>query len=101
MTTSDPGAGKPDPDPRAFSRRSFLKGAGGAAAGSVFATGLANREAKAEPGVRAVPRVEGEVKLTLDINGTAQEVTVEPRTTLLNALRGHCNPPLTGANFER
>jgi xanthine dehydrogenase YagT iron-sulfur-binding subunit len=37
------------------------------------------------------------VELELEINGAKQKVSVEPRTTLLNALRNHCTPPLTGA----
>ncbi|HVS11689.1 MAG TPA: (2Fe-2S)-binding protein, partial [Planctomycetota bacterium] len=32
-------------------------------------------------------------------NGAKQKVKVEPRTTLLNALRNHCEPPLTGAKL--
>jgi xanthine dehydrogenase YagT iron-sulfur-binding subunit len=40
--------------------------------------------------------ISGNVKLTLNINGKDQQVTVEPRTTLLSALRDRLEPPLTG-----
>jgi aerobic-type carbon monoxide dehydrogenase small subunit (CoxS/CutS family) len=38
----------------------------------------------------------GAVSVALDINGRRRDVSVEPRTTLLNALRNHLDPPLTG-----
>jgi xanthine dehydrogenase YagT iron-sulfur-binding subunit len=40
--------------------------------------------------------IAGNVKLTLNINDKSREVTVEPRTTLLSALRDRLEPPLTG-----
>jgi aerobic-type carbon monoxide dehydrogenase small subunit (CoxS/CutS family) len=69
-------------------RRTFLKTAGvGAAATSVAAA--AGREAGATVlGPGAVP-------LSLKVNGEARTVTVEPRVTLLRALRNHLD--LTGA----
>ena len=73
----------------AFSRRSFLKTAGvGAAASTVV--GVAAKATSA-------PTVLGPdaVTLNLKVNGAAQKVTVEPRVTLLEALRDHLD--LTGA----
>ncbi|HVP42860.1 MAG TPA: (2Fe-2S)-binding protein [Terriglobales bacterium] len=74
----------PPPDtPPGISRRSFLKGAGVAAAGTaVLDSGLLAHAA-------IPPRVAGPgaAAITLNINGTARRVTVEPRTTLAEALR--------------
>lgn len=70
------------------SRRLFLKTAGaGAAVTSVAGS----------PPVTAAPIVMGPntVDLTLKVNGTARQVSVEPRVTLLRALRNHLD--LTGA----
>ncbi|HXY40344.1 MAG TPA: (2Fe-2S)-binding protein [Vicinamibacteria bacterium] len=73
----------------AFSRRSFLKTAGvGAAASTVVGVASSATSAPAVLGPDAVA-------LTLKVNGTAQKVTVEPRVTLLEALRDHLG--LTGA----
>jgi xanthine dehydrogenase YagT iron-sulfur-binding subunit len=44
-------------------------------------------------GVRS-PKVPGTMRVTLEINGRAQEIDVDPRTTLLDALREHLH--LTG-----
>ncbi len=77
----------------AFTRRSLFRGAGALAAGSIVAD--AARSAAAAPSVR----LEGALEIELSINGAAQKVKVEPRTTLLNALRNHCSPPLTGAKL--
>ena len=72
----------------AFSRRSFLKTAGvGAAATTMVGVG-AKGEAAQVLGPDAVT-------LSLKVNGTVQKVTVEPRVTLLDALRNHLD--LTGA----
>jgi xanthine dehydrogenase YagT iron-sulfur-binding subunit len=74
----------------ALSRRSFLKGAGGAAAGGLVGQGLA----QAEP--QQVARASGTLEIELAVNGTARKLKVEPRTTLLNALRNHLEPAVTG-----
>jgi len=84
-------ANPPDDDVPAsgVSRRTFLKTAGvGAAATSLIA---------AAPGTPPGPTVLGPeaAPLTLRINGASRTVTVEPRTTLLRALRNHLD--LTGA----
>jgi xanthine dehydrogenase YagT iron-sulfur-binding subunit len=72
----------------AMSRRSFLRATGIAAAGTAVVEeammGLAGSSARAEPAV-AGP---GEVSMTLDVNGIARVVAVEPRVTLADVLRG-------------
>ena len=40
--------------------------------------------------------VSGNIDIVLNVNGQDRKVTVEPRTTLLNALRNNMDPPLTG-----
>jgi len=79
----------PDPGPiGAFSRRSFLKGASVAAvAGSLQAEPRAN--------AGGVLYRAGNHSIVLRINGTDHPVSVEPRTTLLDALRDLLD--LTGA----
>jgi aerobic-type carbon monoxide dehydrogenase small subunit (CoxS/CutS family) len=79
---------------KGFSRRDFLKGAGVAvSAGTMITEGLlgAATAAAADTGV-AGP---GPVPFTLHINGNAHQVQLEPRVTLLDALREHLD--LTGA----
>lgn len=89
-----------DDEKAALSRRRFLRGAGEVAAGGVLAQGLlaatASAAAKAKSVTADVEELEGEVEIELTINGTRQKVKIEPRTTLLNTLRNHCSPPLTG-----
>ncbi len=77
--------------PQGFSRRTFLKSLGLSAA----ATGLVG--AAGEDARAAQPTILGPdpVPLSLTINGRVQTVTVEPRVTLLRALRNHLG--LTGA----
>jgi len=72
-----------------FSRRTFLKTAGAGAAATTV-VGVAQRSA-------AAPQVLGPdaVTLALTVNGVARSVTLEPRVTLLDALRNHLD--LTGA----
>jgi aerobic-type carbon monoxide dehydrogenase small subunit (CoxS/CutS family) len=51
----------------------------------------------AEPNPAALNTViSGEVKLTLQVNDQQRAVTVEPRTTLLSALRDRMEPAVTG-----
>jgi xanthine dehydrogenase YagT iron-sulfur-binding subunit len=74
-----------------FSRRGFLGGMG--VSTGALTTGLLEREAQAEPpanvfGPTAVP-------ITLNINGKPVKLTLEPRVTLLDALRNHLD--MTGA----
>jgi xanthine dehydrogenase YagT iron-sulfur-binding subunit len=67
-----------------LSRRNFLKTVGAGAA----ATGLV-REVAETPTAEAASDVQGpgEVSITLNINGTSEKLSVEPRVTLLDAMR--------------
>ena len=73
-----------------LTRRSFLKGAGGVTAGGV----VGSSAAAALP--QGPVRSSGTIELDLKVDGALKQVKVEPRTTLLNALRNHCDPPVTG-----
>jgi len=72
---------------RGFSRRTFLKSAGAGAA----AAGLTGEAQTAGPAILGPDPV----ALHLRVNGEMQTVQVEPRVTLLHALRNHLD--LTGA----
>jgi xanthine dehydrogenase YagT iron-sulfur-binding subunit len=67
-----------------FSRRSFLKGLG-AGAVATAAAGLRGFAAEETPAAQTLGP--GEVEITLEINGAAHTLRVEPRVTLLDALR--------------
>jgi len=85
---------------RSFSRRSFLKGAGGlAAGGAIGGAATAAQPSSAAARSASAPRVSGEVEIELSLNGAAQKLKVEPRTTLLGALRDKLDPPLTGSKL--
>lgn len=74
------------------SRRDFLKGAGVAvSAGLMTADGAAARA----PGETAAVLGPGAVPVTLRINGKTHKLSLEPRVTLLDALRNQLD--LTGA----
>jgi len=75
-----------------FSRRGFISGVG-LGSGAV-GTGLLEREAAAAPPPANVAGP-GPVAITLTINGKPVNVTVEPRVTLLDAMRNYLD--LTGA----
>lgn len=74
--------------PAGFSRRTFLKSAGAGAAASGILGGTAHTAPAALLGPEPVP-------LSLKVNGASHTVTVEPRVTLLRALRNQLD--LTGA----
>src|SRR5688500_16161999 len=80
-------ASKDDADASGVSRRTFLRTAGIGAA----ATGVLGTPREADAAVLGP----GPVPLSLKINGAPRAVTVEPRVTLLRALRNHLD--LTGA----
>lgn len=81
-----------DSEKSSYSRRGFLKGLG---AGSV-ATGLIPAGGLVEGAERdSDVQGPGELQITLKINGQNKNVRVEPRVTLLDALRNRLN--LTGA----
>ena len=77
------------------SRRNFLKGVGIAGAGATIADHL-RTEAEAEEQQTKPKSMSGEGMVVLSVNGTQQTVNVEPRTTLLNAMRNHLDPAVTG-----
>jgi xanthine dehydrogenase YagT iron-sulfur-binding subunit len=89
MAESDP----PFQNPSGVSRRGFLKGVGV----GTMTTGLLSAvkpladAAQADSSIRGP----GEISVTLQINGRARQVNVEPRVTLLDALRNRLD--LTGA----
>lgn len=86
--------------PSPLSRRNFLKGAGGVATGGVLVHGLLAGSAEADPASGGdVEELSGEVEVSLDVNGEVRKVRVEPRTTLLGALRDRFAPPLTGTKL--
>ncbi|MBV9259833.1 MAG: 2Fe-2S iron-sulfur cluster binding domain-containing protein [Pseudolabrys sp.] len=73
-----------------FSRRNFLA----TSAASTMSVALLDRGARAAPTpAQANPREP--LKLTLKINGRDRELSLDPRTTLLDALREHAG--LTGS----
>jgi xanthine dehydrogenase YagT iron-sulfur-binding subunit len=67
-----------------FSRRDFLKSAGVSGLAATVA-GVAEAEAQNASGVRAVGP--GDVPVTLTVNGRRLDLRIEPRTTLLDAIR--------------
>jgi xanthine dehydrogenase YagT iron-sulfur-binding subunit len=74
-----------------FSRRAFLRGSGAVAAASALV-----REPAAAVAQQVAPQVvTGPTTITLEVNGQARQVRVEPRTTLLEVLRYQLD--LTGA----
>ena len=88
-----------DPQSSSLSRRSFIRGVGVAAiAGDAMLTRTAHaQDAPAAPNPAALNTViNGEVPITLNINDQQRQVTVEPRTTLLSALRDRLDPAITG-----
>ena len=71
-----------------FSRRDFLRGSGAAAAATTLAP-LSLRADEPAADKAAVAIGPGPVQLTLDVNGAALTTKVEPRVTLLDALRNY------------
>jgi xanthine dehydrogenase YagT iron-sulfur-binding subunit len=74
------------------SRRDFLKGAGVAVSGSVLA---GETRATAAPAGEAGLVGPGETPVTLRVNGQTKRLNLEPRVTLLDALRDRLD--ITGA----
>ena len=88
---SVPRASDGSDESRGFSRRDFLKSAGvGGLATAVTAAGTA--EAEAQTGPRVVGP--GDVPVTLTVNGKRLDLRIEPRVTLLDAIRNRAD--LTG-----
>ena len=80
------------------SRRKFLKGVGVAGAGAALADHFISADTKipAAESVTTGEPIAGTVSIALAVNGARRNVTVEPRTTLLNALRNDLEPAVTG-----
>ena len=80
------------------SRRKFLKGVGVAGAGAALVDHIIapDTAATTKKSIVAGQPVNGSVDIVLDVNGARRNVNVEPRTTLLNALRNHLEPAVTG-----
>ena len=78
---------------KGFSRRAFLKGAGVAVSAGVIVTEGLLESAQAAAGTKVAGP--GPVPITLKVNGKSHSLELEPRVTLLDALRDHLD--LTGA----
>jgi xanthine dehydrogenase YagT iron-sulfur-binding subunit len=82
----------PEKTKRGFSRRGFIRGVG--IGSGALGTGLLEKEAEAAPAPVGVLGP-GAVPVTLNINGKPLSLNVEPRVTLLDAMRNQLD--LTGA----
>jgi xanthine dehydrogenase YagT iron-sulfur-binding subunit len=80
------------PPKRGLSRRDFIKNTSAAVSAGVLASSELVKAAPPQAGKFAGP---GAVPITLRINGQSRNLTVEPRVTLLDALRDTLD--LTGA----
>jgi xanthine dehydrogenase YagT iron-sulfur-binding subunit len=89
-----------DLKPGSVSRRTFLRGVGVAAvtADALLARTLETRAADAPAPYSSATStpVSGPTEITLNINDQNRNVTVEPRTTLVSALRDRLDPAITG-----
>ena len=72
-----------------FSRRGFIRGVG--LGGGALGTALLEKEAVAGPPPAGAAVGPGEVPITLLVNGKEHKLNVEPRVTLLDAVRDHLN----------
>lgn len=89
-------SGHSDSAPRSgpgFNRRDFLKGSGAAMAATAVATAVTEQQAHAQQAQAKVVTAAAQ-PITLNVNGEDKKLTVEPRVTLLDALRNDLN--LTG-----
>ena len=85
-----------DPGRGGFSRRALLRGgAAGAAVSAVLPRSLYGEEAAADTASGTALIGPGPVPMTFTVNGRRLEAQLEPRVTLLDALRNHLD--LTGA----
>lgn len=98
MGVDDAKKGRAKDRPSDPSRRRFLKEVGLVGAGAAIADRLVIEpgEAEAAGGAAATG---GKVRVALQINGQKRQVAVEPRTTLLSAMRDHLEPAVTGAKL--
>ncbi len=70
-----------------------MAGAGAALADSLLTRDVVDAKSKLDA---AGEPLSGSVNVALDINGQKRNATVEPRTTLLNAMRDRLEPGITG-----
>jgi xanthine dehydrogenase YagT iron-sulfur-binding subunit len=88
--------------PTGVSRRTFLRGVGVAAVTADALLARATESAAAEAPTTAPysaatsTPVSGSIQITLSVNDQDRKVTVEPRTTLVSALRDRLEPEITG-----
>jgi aerobic-type carbon monoxide dehydrogenase small subunit (CoxS/CutS family) len=95
--SQDPAAKVGSPSALTTTRRSFIKGVGVAAVSAEAMLARAAHAADAPPAANALNTpIAGPVKISLTVNNQERPVTVEPRTTLLSALRDRLDPPVTG-----
>ena len=79
------------PEPGLFNRRSLLAAGGMGAAGAAMMASPAQATTAAVPQAKGAPRIDVE----LVVNGQAHRLALDPRTSLLDALRDHLG--LTGS----
>jgi xanthine dehydrogenase YagT iron-sulfur-binding subunit len=79
--------------PDGVNRRDFLKGAGVAVSGTVLTSKAELLAAPSEGSAQIVGP--GDTSVTLRINGETKQLSIEPRVTLLDALRNRLN--ITGS----
>jgi len=77
---------EPKPGP-GFSRRGFMRGVG--LGGGAIGTGILEREAQAAQPAGGKTMGPGAVPVTLQVNGKPHKLNLEPRVTLLDALRDY------------
>jgi xanthine dehydrogenase YagT iron-sulfur-binding subunit len=98
-TSGDPSAKTPSTSALTTTRRSFIKGVGVAAVSAEAMLARAAKGADAPPAADPSALntvISGPIKITLNVNDQERPVTVEPRTTLLSAMRDRLDPPVTG-----
>ncbi len=78
---------------KGLSRRGFLKGVGAGSAVATIATGCSTTDQ--DGAVSMTPRGPENTPITININGRRRKLDVEPRVTLLDALRNRLD--ITGA----
>jgi xanthine dehydrogenase YagT iron-sulfur-binding subunit len=79
---------------KTFTRRAFLKGMGGGAAGAALATRFLGGSLSASQAAAAAVPVVSKKAISFTVNGRPVSIEVEPRETLLEVLRGRLG--LTG-----
>ena len=73
-----------------FNRRDFLRGSGAAVAATAMATAVHEQQAAAQHQAAKVISAAPQA-ITLNVNGEDQKLSVEPRVTLMDALRNDLN----------